>query len=171
MPVDPLDFSRVQARMLCKRPWPHMCNQFERPISLSDRHYRNLANELLAFMLLWLGNMVSPHYASCFTTFMNSRKPSLACNTKPSIGIVKIEPSSKLGKTGANGTDDPFIPFSVQIRLSTYTALKQAECWVSGFGQMRNHVDNVLKDYFSQFPESQTPLPDEMRAKLKYLRD
>jgi hypothetical protein len=28
MPVDPLDFSRVQARILYKKLWPHMCNQF-----------------------------------------------------------------------------------------------------------------------------------------------
>jgi hypothetical protein len=65
---------------------------------------------------------------------------------------------------------DPYIPFTVQIRRSTYFALKQAEFWSSGFGEMRTHINAILKDYFGQFPESRMPLPEDVRVKFKHLK-
>jgi hypothetical protein len=102
---------------------------------------------------------------------MNPRKPTLACQPQPSTGIVRVGLKPKSAVTRSiDDDDDPYIPFSAHIRLSTYAMLRQAAFWASGFGEMRTHIDTILKDYFAQFPESEIPLPDDVRKKYKYLK-
>lgn len=71
----------------------------------------------------------------------------------------------------ADGTDvDPWVPFTVQVRRSTYVALKQAEYWTPGFGQIREHVEEAIRPYFAALPGSKKPLPYKEIAKNKKLQ-
>lgn len=66
---------------------------------------------------------------------------------------------------------DPYIAFTIQVRLSTYSKLKQAHYWEPGFGEMREHVNEALVTYLAQLPGSTKPLPAKEIAKNKILRD
>lgn len=61
---------------------------------------------------------------------------------------------------------DAWVSFTVQIKRSTYLQIKQAEYWVSGFGEMREHADKAWQQYLGQLPDSQRELPAEVLDKL-----
>jgi len=62
--------------------------------------------------------------------------------------------------------EDPWVSFTVQIKRSTYMQIKQAEYWVSGFGEMREHADKAWQEYLKQLPGSEKPLPEIVLDKL-----
>ncbi|WP_033370776.1 hypothetical protein [Hymenobacter norwichensis] len=61
---------------------------------------------------------------------------------------------------------DPWVSFTVHIKRSTYMQIKQAEFWVSGFGEMREHADVAWQEYLLKLPESQKALPEKVLDKL-----
>ena len=65
---------------------------------------------------------------------------------------------------------DPWVNFSIQIRRSTYFALKQAEYWTPGFGEIRDHVEEVVKHHFEAMPSSKKTLPYKEISKNKKLQ-
>jgi hypothetical protein len=75
--------------------------------------------------------------------------------------------------TVADNTEDsdPYVPFTTQIRLSSFLKLKQAHYWEPGFGEMREHVNEAVATYLTQLPGSTKPLPAKEVAKNKILRD
>lgn len=66
----------------------------------------------------------------------------------------------------AEPEQDPWVSFTVQIKRSTYLQIKQAEYWVSGFGEMREHADKAWQHYLKLLPDSQKDLPKEVLDKL-----
>lgn len=62
--------------------------------------------------------------------------------------------------------DDPWVSFTVQIKRSTYLQIKQAEFWVSGFGEMRDHAEKAWQEYLQELPDSQKVLPEKVLDKL-----
>lgn len=61
---------------------------------------------------------------------------------------------------------DPWVSFTVHIKRSTYMQIKQAEFWVSGFGEMREHADTAWQEYLLKLPESQKALPEKVLERL-----
>lgn len=96
--------------------------------------------------------------------------------TKPKFGSNLVSTNSKLKSllpeepqslgTPDHSEQDPWVSFTVQIRKSTYMQIKQAEYWVSGFGEMREHADQAWRQYLSQLPDSQKVLPEKVLDKL-----
>ena len=66
---------------------------------------------------------------------------------------------------------DPYVPFTIQIRLSSFLKLRQAYHWEPGFGEMREHVNQALATYLAQVAGSTRPLPAKEIAKNKILRE
>jgi hypothetical protein len=101
---------------------------------------------------------------------MKPSKSVLNCQPKPAAGLVKVKSEPRVTNASPLVDDeDPYVLFSIQIRRSTYLGLKQAEYWMPGFGEMREHADKVLKKYVSTLPGSNQPLPEEVFAKIKKL--
>lgn len=102
---------------------------------------------------------------------MKLAKNTTNCQPKPAAGLVRVNLKSHTSNTSTHTSDsDPYIPFTIQIRRSTYFAIKQAEYWTPGFGEIRGHVDVALKKYMAQMPGSDKPLPEKERAKNKKLQ-
>jgi hypothetical protein len=66
---------------------------------------------------------------------------------------------------------DPYVLQTVQVRLSTYLKMKQAQYWAPGFGEMREHADVALATHLATVPGSTKPLPPKEIAKNKILRE
>ena len=114
----------------------------------------------------------------------NPKRPAALC-AAPTVAFVSsketsatqplsVTPASILSPTHAKKKaqvdDDPWVPFTVQIRRSTYVALQQAKYWTAGFGDIREHVEKALKPYFAELPGSKTSLPYSEIIKNKKLQ-
>ena len=112
----------------------------------------------------------------------NPKRPAALC-AAPIVAFVatkevKVPESSEtlpvsvpLAYTDKKEVDaDPWVLHTVQIRRSTYVALKQAEYWTPGFGQLREHSEEALRSYFTAMPGSKKPLPYKEIVKNKKLQ-
>lgn len=81
--------------------------------------------------------------------------------------LKSLQPVEPVASTPSIESErDPWVSFTVQIKRSTYLQIKQAEYWVSGFGEMREHADKAWQQYLKQLPDSQKGLPGEVLDKL-----
>nr|GFC54868.1 hypothetical protein [Tanacetum cinerariifolium] len=65
---------------------------------------------------------------------------------------VSPPPTAPPAAEAASEESDPYVPFTIQIRLSTYLKLRQAYHWEPGFGEMREHVNEAMATYLAQLP-------------------
>lgn len=84
-------------------------------------------------------------------------KPTLEPPTDAAPVLASVE---------SDKDQDPWVSFTVHIKRSTYMQIKQAEFWVSGFGEMREHADVAWQEYLVKLPESQKVLPEKVLDKL-----
>ena len=88
-------------------------------------------------------------------------------NTKlKSLVTEEPEAPAAAADAGPKSAEDPWVSFTVQIRRSTYMQIKQAEYWVPGFGEMREHAELAWQQHLEQLPESTKELPEKVLAKL-----
>lgn len=90
----------------------------------------------------------------------------VAANTKLQ-SLVSEEPEASAAESPApTSAEDPWVSFTVQIRRSTYMQIKQAEYWVPGFGEMREHAEAAWQQHLEELPDSKKELPEKVLAKL-----
>lgn len=112
----------------------------------------------------------------------NPKQPAALC-VAPNVTFVSAREPKEPQATDAPPMDaprtprkikrvesDPRVQFSIQIRRSTYLALKQAEYWTPGFGEIRDHAEVAVKHHFEAMPSSKKTLPYKEISKNKKLQ-
>lgn len=96
---------------------------------------------------------------------VNEKLRSLQPEEPTPVSEPMLEPTTELTGEGEK-EQDPWVSFTVHIKRSTYMQIKQAEFWVSGFGEMREHANIAWQEYLLKLPDSQKELPEKVLDRL-----